>query len=445
MSFINRFCPTEAEKYNTFKIILLSTFLIPGLFKISSVIGANPFTYTLLLLLSLSNLLIGIYLYFKAKVIHYIIKLLIMYSVSFIVVILISALASDSGVGIVFLILGTLLSFVSIILLWKKRNILYSKYSTYIKYTVYPTILSLILMVIGFALLFTSLFSRSEFTAILSIIVLFLANALPFIGLWKILCIEQSKGTPFLVTFRNMNIIPLTYLLMIISVINLIPHHSVSADSMIDDVDTLTNDDSLITDDNNSNILVTEDTYDLNNNLTNNMISNQSSNDILFGKNVAIHELDSVGQYFNNTIDINNVSVPIKYDTNIFDQNEIILTSLNSDHINGQLLNSDGLQIFKFQDGAIFNSQNQHVYDYMFNESDKSFEIKDHLTNEVILTKDAQNNLYGNNGQEFIGHISDGNGAKTLYGIDGKIIGYTDVNGYMYTQSSKPLGSFKTA
>lgn len=408
-SLLNFFewCPTEKSRYESYRKLYIWGWVIAPLLGIvltlsftAMEIGYIESTFVILILDLLGLAFIATHLFYlytsfalfvKLGILKYILKLLFMWILTFALSILLTPAFG-------------LLAIIIALIAYRKRRKMLEKYHNYVKYLAFPLVGVIIFSYLGIFLAFFAALASSarggEAIATLlgagGVVCAIIFFAWPVYGICKLTKVEEANAVPFATMYKLSWMVPLTYLLMIFSVINLIPGNFFKADTLISDINfeadngvndipeyneiNVINDDYQISDNTSINTFENIGMTAGTNNSTNNDFM---ANDVLENDNFGINSNGILETTFSMNFDGVVINTPMHVEA--FQENPYTLFALNpinngtaydictasgmpQIHVtdNGQMLNSEMVPIGRVEYGndgiaRMFASDNSEV------------------------------------------------------------------------------------
>ena len=432
--------PTEESRYNAFFKYTWFCYAVGLLDIIGSIIFRETIVPDfIMLILGIFSFYITVYCWYKAKVFHYIYKLVIGLLLSFLIMFIIIAIAKSEGLAAILPFLGIIMAMVA-----NRKRWGYLKANK--RYLIVPFLFSLAYPLLNFIILnmltYNTIFKMYYREAMLvSSNLSVLLSLLIYVLLFKT---EQNQNTPFLEIYYKSIAVPLTFMFLIMSWITLFSS-------------ALFKDNILLNDPTDANSIDFSGHEYMNQEIVDNYSDTvdtpiMDSTDIatcsdgpIFGNGFEPHSVEGLGTFYDNNTLLFADNTVVETSINIpnFENNPYLLLSTHPMHGNFVFNDASGLQQFKVVDNILYDSTNTQIGTFIHGNG--NITVLNDMNNNPIWSIDSQNNLYTgspSNGQ-LAGHIAKSGTIETLFDIKGHIVSYKNATGSVFTEMSKPLGGFK--
>lgn len=384
------------------------------------------------------------FLFIKTGILKNILKILFMYILTFIFFAIISAMITP--------IFASLLTIIIALIAFRKRRKMLSKYHNYVKYLGYPLIGVYVFINIAIFLLLGSAFfsqvthaeSISSFLNMGALVCVIAIFAWPLYGIFKLMSVEEANGTPFATMYKLSWLVPFSYLLMIFSVINLIPTHFFSADTLVADIDFEVN--------NGINDIPEYNEFD-SVNTDNNIFANESdnlnieTNDYIDGdKDTAVFGTNNVLDNFVgvelNAMNFDGTVINTPMHIEAFQENPYTLFALNQSNYGNDfdICSSNGMpQLHIKADGQVLNSENVPIGKMEYGD-DGIFRMFDN-NNVELASQNKQGFIKSGN---YVLGRAENNGELTIFhDFKSNEFYRTDITGTVWSMDGKQLAHIK--
>lgn len=409
----------------------------------STFIGDNVVFYILNFMINILTIIaitvyiyVNIYLFIKSGIFKYMLKILIFLCITLF-------LSLIPGIA-------PLMAVIALFTLKKRRERL-EKYKECVKYIGSPLVIFGYMtmgMIIILYIISRLVASNSDGGAILAIPILMgslIIYVTTTIVLWicmlytfyKYMKKEEAAGVPFLTMYKKSVVVPITYFLLLFSIVNLIGGHFFSANSLITDMEDVINDGSVDNIANNDLDSAYTEQYDNINNadnfinkefVSNNIDEsslNNSANSSAFNEidsNVALPEI-------NNSLDFNGIVLNTPMHVNAFQDNPYMLFAMNHNPVSTDMgiepfdiCSNDGIaQIHVKADGQMLDSEFSPL-GRLVHGADGGITMFDNNNIELVSVDKFG---FAQSGDFIIGKIENNGGMTTFRDFQNTEIGYT--------------------
>ena len=463
------FCPTEKSRYATYcKLSLWGWVISPllgfvlTLFFSAMELGYIENTFAIIILdlfgfafivIHLFYLYTSFFLFVKLGILKYFLKLLFMWMLTFALSFLLTPAFA-------------LLSIVIALIAYRKRRKMLAKYHNYVKYLAYPLVGVYLFCYLGMILAFGAVLASSirggeAIAALLGIggiVCIFIFFAWPVYGIYKLIKVEEGNGVPFATMYKLSWMVPLTYLLMIFSIVNLIPVHFFKADTLIADIDfgvdngitdipeyneINTANDNYQIPDNGNTFMDNFDKVGMNSEINNNIETN--SDDIvetntLGNDNIGINSDSVIGATFSMNFDGTIINTPMHVEA--FQENPYSFFALNQSD-NGtayDICSASGMpQIHITDNGEMLNSENVPIGRIEHGDDGIS---RMFAPNNIEVASINQQGFIKSDGY-VLGQMHRSGGMDIFHDFKENKFYKTDMNGIILGPDDKPIGLIK--